>query len=147
VIVRSAGATDVEALARLRAAWREEDATSGFVATFREWMEREQSSRMWWLAEHDGDATGMVNVKTFERMPSPGAAASRWGYLANLYVLAAYRGSGAGSELIQAAVEHARARNFVRLVLAPSEPALPLYARHGFRSAHELLVLPLDARL
>lgn len=146
MIVRSAGLEDVEALARLRAAWREEDATAEFVAAFREWIEREQSSRVWWLAEDDGDAIGMVNVKTFERMPSPGRAASRWGYLANLYVVASYRGSGAGGELIKAAVEHAGAHNFVRLVLAPSELAMPLYNRHGFRSADELLVLPLDSR-
>ena len=144
MIVRSAGPADVEALARLRAAWREEEATPQFVAAVRAWMVREERSRIWWLAEHDGEAIGMVNVKTFERMPSPDRAPSRWGYLANLYVVPAYRGSGAGSELIKAAVAHARAHGFVRLVLAPSELATPLYNRHGFRRADELLVLPLD---
>jgi len=143
VIVRAAGPDDVDALARLRAAWREDDATAEFVATFREWFGREQASRAWWLAESDGAAIGMVNIETFERMPTPGRGPSRWGYLANLYVVPAYRGSGAGGRLINAAIEHARAHNFVRLVLAPSEQALPLYNRHGFRSADELLLLPL----
>ena len=147
MIVRTAESDDVEALASLRAAWREEPATSDFVATFREWFEREQDTRVWWLAEADENAIGMVNVKTFERMPTPGRGPSRWGYLANLYVLPAYRGSGAGSALINAAIEHAKAQQFVRLVLAPSELALPLYNRHGFRRADELLLLPLDAAI
>jgi GNAT superfamily N-acetyltransferase len=144
VIVRSAGPDDVEALARLRAAWREAQPTPEFLATFREWFAREQSSRSWWLAEVDGEAIGMVNVKTFDRMPSPDRPASQWGYLANLYVDPAHRGSGAGGQLISAVVQHARRNNFVRLLLAPSELAAPLYHRHGFRSADELLMLPLE---
>ena len=87
----------------------------------------------------------MVNVKVFERMPSPGRPPSRWGYLANLYVVPAQRAAGVGGQLINAAVQHARADGFVRLVLAPSELAVPLYNRHGFRAADELLVLPLSA--
>ena len=144
MIVRSAGPDDIELLARLRAAWREEDTTAEFFAVFRDWFDREHASRLWWLAEVDGESVGMVNVKIFERMPSPNRPASRWGYLANLYVLPEHRGSGAGGRLIEAAVHHARKAGFVRLVLAPSELSVPLYDRHGFRSADELLVLPLD---
>jgi len=144
VIVRTAGPDDVDALAMLRAAWREGDATPKFVATFREWFAREHGTRTWWIAEVDGAVAGMVNVKTVERMPSPNRPATRWGYLANLYVLPAHRGSGAGAGLINAVVEHARAHDFVRLVLAPSELATPLYNRHGFRTADELLLLPLE---
>lgn len=143
MIVRPAGSADVDALARLRAAWREEEATAQYVETFREWFERERATRRWWLAETDGLTVGIVNVKIFERMPNPGRAPSRWGYLANLYVLPPYRGGGGGGRLLDAAVQHARTEGFVRLVLAPSELALPLYHRHGFRTADELLVLPL----
>jgi len=145
VIVRAADAADVDALAHLRAAWREEEPTSEFMTAFRDWFERESNSRLWWLAEADGEPAGMVNVKVFERMPSPGRPPSRWGYLANLYVRPAHRAAGAGSQLLDAAIQRARADGFVRMVLAPSELALPLYNRHGFRAADELLLLPLTA--
>ena len=144
VIVRSAGADDIETLAQLRAEWRGEELTPEFSAMFREWFDRERSGRSWWLAEADGQPVGMVNVKVFERMPSPGRPPSRWGYLANLYVRPEHRGAGAGAGLLDAVVQQARADGFVRLVLAPSELSLPLYHRHGFRSADELLLLPLD---
>jgi GNAT superfamily N-acetyltransferase len=47
----------------------------------------------------------MVNVKLFERMPSPIAPAGRWGYLANLFVVPSARGAGIGSRLVEAAVD------------------------------------------
>ena len=85
----------------------------------------------------------MVNVKIFDRMPSPAAAGSRWGYLANLFVLPAARRQGTGTSLVRVATEFARGQALERLVLAPSEQSRPLYTRLGFRPAHELLVLPL----
>ena len=138
--VRVAGPEDVEALARLRAAWRDEPMTPSFVADFRAWHTRE-SDRWWWLAvQGDGESVGMVNLKVFERMPSPGAAPSRWGYLANLFVLPAARGRGIGGELVEALVRRADRADLVRVVLSPSQQSLPLYARHGFVPADELLV-------
>jgi GNAT superfamily N-acetyltransferase len=140
VTVRVAGPEDVEALARLRAAWRGEPATPSFVAAFQAWHVREPD-RWWWLAvDGDGEPVGMVNLKVFERMPSPGAPSSRWGYLANLFVLPAARGHGLGAELVKALLRRADDADLVRVVLSPSEESRPLYARHGFVSADELLV-------
>jgi len=143
--IRTAGNDDIAELARLRTAWREEPLTSQFLDAFRSWFEREQNSRWWWLAEAEaGTAVGMVNLKLFDRMPNPGKAPSRWGYLANLYVEPAHRRGGTGGLLVEAVVAKAQAEGLARLVLAPSEQAMQLYARFGFRTARELLLRPLD---
>jgi GNAT superfamily N-acetyltransferase len=145
VRVRTANIEDVPELARLRAQWRGAELSAEFTAQLREWFLREQHTRWWWLAETDsGEIVGMVNVKLFDRMPSPDIPPSRWGYLANLFVTPHHRGGGAGALLISAAVERAQNEGLVRLVLAPSEQAVPLYGRFGFRDAHELLLRPLD---
>jgi GNAT superfamily N-acetyltransferase len=144
--IRAAEARDVESLARLRTLWRGEPLTSEFVGQFRAWWDREQPSRWWWIAEDGSDvAVGMVNLKLFDRMPTPLSAPSRWGYLANLYVDPAYRGQGIGDALVAALVARAVDENLVRIVLAPSEQALPLYRRHGFGPADELVLCRLRA--
>jgi predicted N-acetyltransferase YhbS len=88
----------------------------------------------------------MVNLKLFDRMPSPDRTRRRWGYLANLFVLPSHRGSGIGASLVTAVVGLARAEGLVRIVLSPSELSVPLYHRVGFRAANELLVLPLEPK-
>jgi GNAT superfamily N-acetyltransferase len=85
----------------------------------------------------------MINVTVFVRMPRPGRPERRWGYIANVFVLAAHRSTGVGSALLDAAVAHARDHGFVRLVLNPSERSIPLYRRAGFR-ASRLLQLDLE---
>jgi GNAT superfamily N-acetyltransferase len=144
VRVRAADESDIEALARLRAEWRELDASDDYLAGFADWFRREQDGRWWFVADDGGRAVGMVNVKLFDRMPSPDRPVSRWGYLANLYVAPDRRGDGIGSALVAAVVERARSEGLVRLVLSPSEQAIPLYRRHGFRPATDLVLLPLD---
>lgn len=143
MLVRVADMADIEELARLRALWRATALTAEFVRDFRHWFQTEPSRR-WWIAEDDvAKAQGMVNVQVFERMPSPNGRPSRWGYLANLFVAPPGRGRGAGTALVQAAVDDARADGLARLVLSPSELSTPLYGRLGFRKADELMVHPL----
>jgi len=144
VQVRQANPDDVNQLASLRATWRGQSASVEFVAGFREWFLREQASRWWWLATDDGAGVGMVNLKLFDRMPSPDRPPSRWGYLANLFVVPGQRGRGVGESLVAAVVDRARTEGLVRLVLSPSELSVPLYARHGFRPATDLLLLPFE---
>jgi GNAT superfamily N-acetyltransferase len=144
VQIRQAGLEDVDKLARLRAAWREHASSSEFLAAFRDWFLREQPSRWWWIAVEGDEPVGMVNLKLFERMPSPDRRASRWGYLANLFVVPTHRGNGVGTSLLAAVVDQARADRLVRLVLSPSELSIPLYVRQGFRPADDLLLLPLE---
>src|SRR3954469_22907788 len=107
VQVRQAGEADIDMLVGLRASWRGEPVTTEFAATFRNWFVREGSTRWWWLAIDANEPVGMVNMKLYERMPSPGWPASRWGYLANLFVLPRHRGAGVGASLVAAVVERA----------------------------------------
>jgi GNAT superfamily N-acetyltransferase len=73
----------------------------------------------------------MINVMVFVLMPRPGRPEQRWGYIANIFVLAAHRDTGVGSALLDAAVAHARRSRFVRLGLNPSERSIPFYRRAG----------------
>jgi GNAT superfamily N-acetyltransferase len=143
-VIRIAGAADGPALAALRRAWTaEQDGPvddEGFEARFLRWYERELARRVCWLAEVDGAAVGMMNLAVFDRMPQPGRVAGTWGYLANAFVLAAHRGQGTGSLLLRALLAHADDREYVRVVLRPSQRALPFYERLGFRPDGGFLV-------
>jgi GNAT superfamily N-acetyltransferase len=141
--VRRATGADVAALAALRRAWTESTDDPQFERRFAQWWEREAGRRVTWLATVGDEPAGMLNMAEFERMPRPGRLVSRWGYIANVFVLAGHRDRGLGRRLLDAAITHARAEGYARLVLSPTERALPFYRRAGFRSADELLVLPL----
>jgi GNAT superfamily N-acetyltransferase len=97
----------------------------------------------------DGAAVGMASMFEYRRMPHPGRRPSRWGYVSNMYVREAARNRGVATALLRALIAGARERAYARLVLSPSEEALPLYFRAGFVVPDEsagddrLLVLPL----
>jgi GNAT superfamily N-acetyltransferase len=160
VRVRRAARADSGRLAHLRHAWSSEQAgrplvDDAFETTFEEWFSREHEQRVTWLAV-TGEATtaagagtaagdvGMLNLLVFTRMPRPERAVSRWGYVANAFVVPDWRNAGVGRLLLDAAVTYAREQGFVRLVLSPSERSVPFYARAGFRPATSLMVHPLD---
>jgi GNAT superfamily N-acetyltransferase len=82
----------------------------------------------------------MMNLAVFERMPRPGRPPSRWGYLGNAFVLAAYRNRGIGAQLIDAALDYADRNGFVRVVLSPTCRSVPFYERAGFGPASALLL-------
>ncbi|MEV4413925.1 GNAT family N-acetyltransferase [Catellatospora sp. NPDC049609] len=150
LIVRQAtGPADTAALSGLRRAWTAEQAGAArvdpdFEARFQDWLDREGDRRVCWLAEHDGQPVGMVNLAVFERMPRPGQPPSRWGYLGNAYVLPAHRDTGVGAALVAALLAYARAEALVRVVLSPSARSVPFYERAGFHRADELMLLTLD---
>ena len=57
---------------------------------------------------------------------------SRWGYVGNMFVDAAHRGGGIGAALLNAIIATAEERDYARLVLSPTERAVPFYRRAGF---------------
>ena len=140
VEVRRAGPRDVLALMTLRASWRETAVSKASSSEFLAWFEREGSHRWWWLAEDPaGGAIGMVNLKVFHKMRSPGCNAGRWGYLANLFVHPAYRGEGLGARLVALLLAANHEEGLVRVVFSPSVQSVPLYRRAGFLPADMLL--------
>ena len=143
-VIRIADSADGPAIAALRRAWTAEDhgdvADDGFEARFLGWYERESAYRISWLAELSGEPVGMMNLALFERMPRPGRDAGTWGYLANAFVLAPYRSQGIGARLLTALLAQADDQGYIRVVLRPSERAIPFYQRAGFTADGGFLV-------
>lgn len=136
--VRLAGADDVQALARLRRAWNEENAgfavgDPGFEDRFAEWWSSERATRTLFIVQVDGTPVGMANVKCYERMPVAGRpSAGRWGYVGNVFVLAAHRNAGVGQVLMRALIDWAGGAGLEHLRLAPSPLSKSFYERLGF---------------
>jgi len=143
VMIRLASDTDVAALADLRrvSAFERflEREDEGYEERFASWYEQEAPRRLNWLAETDGRVVGMTNLVLFERMPRPGPDPGRWGYLANAYVRPECRNRGIGTRLVEAVLGYADGHGFARVVLSPSQRAIPLYRRAGFGPADALL--------
>ena len=96
------------------------------------------------MAETGDVPIGSTNLMIFDRMPRPGGEARRWGYLANMYVVAEHRDLGVGGDLLGAVLDHARRERLIRVVLSPSPRSKPFYERAGFAPASDLFVLTLD---
>jgi GNAT superfamily N-acetyltransferase len=143
-VIRRAEDADLPAIARLRRESSVEQDGAGadpaFEERFSAWYARESSRRIIWLAEVGGHPVGAMNLTVFERMPRPGRAPSRWGYLGNAFVLAAYRNQGIGRQLLDALLGYASENGFVRVVLSPSERSIPFYGRAGFGPADALML-------
>jgi GNAT superfamily N-acetyltransferase len=74
----------------------------------------------------------MASMLEYRRMPRPGRPDSRWGYVGNMFVREGFRSRGIGSTLLATVVAAADQRAYARLVLSPSERAVPFYRRAGF---------------
>ncbi|MGQ0573360.1 MAG: GNAT family N-acetyltransferase [Pseudonocardia sp.] len=124
----------------------------GFEAAFEQWWRAELTRRTFWLAEVGSPrsgftAVGSINVVEIVHMPRPGARGGRIGHVGNTFVLHAFAGRGLPDALLAAAVEHARARRYRRLILAPTAGSAGFYRRAGFEPAGDgLLVLDPSAR-
>jgi GNAT superfamily N-acetyltransferase len=95
------------------------------------------------VARDGGEVVGMASL-LFTVSTAEGGPAC---WLEDMVVRPDRRGSGLGSRLFQHAIDHARAKGFVRLTLLAdrdNEGAIRFYQRHGFtRSAMNALRLSL----
>jgi GNAT superfamily N-acetyltransferase len=133
VVVRVAGADDVGAIAGLRAMWSAgARSDADFERRMDDWLALEGARRTVWLATLDGTPVGMASMLEYRRMPRPGRPDSRWGYVSNMFVREEDRNRGIGSALLTTIVATADELGYARLVLSPSERALPFYRRAGF---------------
>jgi GNAT superfamily N-acetyltransferase len=150
-VIRRAAGTDADrrALASVRRRWAEEDAGGpiedpGYEDRAVAWLEANESHRIGWVAEVDGDVVGILTMVIVERMPQPGIPTNGWGYVHHFVVDPDRRGEGIGAELMDAAVGEAQARGWSQLVLHPRERSVPFYEREGFEAA-DLMVRHLAA--
>lgn len=137
-------ASDVRALALLRAATRGAVADDEFVADVDGWLHAERGHRTTSSAQVDAEPIGYVSALHYRRMPSAVRPTGGWAYLGNLFVLPGHRGHGVGEALVREVERWARGRGLSRIVLSPSALSVPLYRRLGYRVADEELVLLLS---
>jgi GNAT superfamily N-acetyltransferase len=133
VLVRVAGDGDVPTIAALRARWTPDaEPEHDFESQFADWLAAEGERRTVWLALLDDEPVGLASVFEYRRMPRPGRMSSSWGYVSNMFVREDVRDRGVGSALLAALIEAADARGYARLVLSPTQRAMPFYERAGF---------------
>jgi GNAT superfamily N-acetyltransferase len=133
--VRLTGTDDIATIAALRAQWTGAPSDAEFVAHVREWLAQEGDRRLVFLAALGHDAVGMATMLEYHRMPRPDRLSSRWGYVGNMFVREELRDRGIGSALLAAVIAEADRRDYARLVLSPTERAVPFYRRAGFIDA------------
>jgi GNAT superfamily N-acetyltransferase len=147
VLIRQAHVGDVEALARLRLAFRSEVArpdqdTMEFLARCADWMrprlDRDGSWRAW-VAVEAGATVGTVWLQLIEKLPNPVGEPEWHGYVSSLFVTAACRGRGVGAALLEEALAECDRRGVDAVVLWPTPRSRALYERHGFRVRDDLL--------
>jgi GNAT superfamily N-acetyltransferase len=118
-----------------------------FAADFREFVRTAVDGDEWviWVAEREGRVIGHAYLAVVGMVPWPGRLARRWGHLSGLYVVPEERGKGAGSGLVQRAVEWAKDAGLEFLLLTAEGGHVALYERAGFTSSKDLLELELQS--
>jgi GNAT superfamily N-acetyltransferase len=116
----------------LRAQWTGGASDPAFQEHVRAWLVAEGDRRLVWIATLGADPAGMAMLLEYRRMPHPDRPDSRWGYVGNMFVREDLRNRGIGSALLAAIIAESEARDYARLVLSPTERALPFYRRAGF---------------
>lgn len=144
--IRRAGPDDGPELAALRRADGIErhslqpDTDSDFEHRFDEWHRQTQESCVAWLATSGAGAVGMLSMFVFPRMPLPEHPTGQVAYLSHLFVLPDHRNQGLGRRLLDSVLEYARENDVVKILLRPTDQAVTLYHRAGFRTADQYLV-------
>ena len=134
---------DCTGLLAVRRLWFADD-DPDFEQRFCAWWEQERHQRYALVAYAGDEPVGMANGQIFTRMPAAGRPTARWLYAANVFVAEAHRRRGVGHRLMTSLIDFASAQGMVRVVLAPSEMSIPLYASLGFRVAEDLMRLDLE---
>ena len=148
--IRTAAIADAEALAELRWEFRAvqnppTEPHDDFVRRCATWMRRELSiggSWQAWVAVDRNAIVGQVWVQTVGKIPNPVADSEpeQIAYLSNLFVTVSARG-GAGTRLLETALDWCRANRMDRVVLWPSRRSVTLYLGHGFSPGGEVMEL------
>jgi GNAT superfamily N-acetyltransferase len=100
---------------------------------------REGSCWRCWIAESDEVACGNVWAQLVEKIPNPVVESECYIYLTNFYVREAYRSKGIGTRLLSEVLAWGKTKNAHTAILWPRERSKPLYLRHGFSVADDLM--------
>jgi GNAT superfamily N-acetyltransferase len=148
ITVRLAGPGDATVLAEMRYAFRSEmvaptEPETHFLERVTRWLANRLGGEVWtgWIACAPGEPVGLVLVQLVEKVPNPVPEAENIGYVSSLYVRPRWRGRGIGGRLLTTALDFCRQSGVDNVVLWPSPLSIPLYQRHGFRSAGEVMEL------
>ena len=150
--IRKAKAADADELARMRWEFTVElhhadDDRDAFRARFSSALGDFLQSGRWtiWVAEAADRLVGTVWVERVDKVPRPYERPEQWGYVTNVYVAPENRNAGIGRRILDAAIKEATTSNWELLLLWPSELSGEFYARAGFQSGTDALVLELSA--
>jgi GNAT superfamily N-acetyltransferase len=147
--IREATRADAAALARLRYEFRSSqgepiETEDEFVERCAPWFDaelaREDGWRCWVLVV-DGAIVGHLWLDLIRKIPNPVDEREHHAYISNFYVCDAYRARGAGTRMMQAALDWCREHDVDSVVLWPTTASRSLYLRHGFTAPEELLEL------
>ncbi|MFC7619723.1 GNAT family N-acetyltransferase [Microlunatus sp. GCM10028923] len=144
-LIRLASSDDAPHLAALRRSYGTErhpgsDPDPDFERRFSEWHDQTQDSCVTWLAVAETQPVGILSMFVFPRMPMPGREVGRLAYLSLLYVTPDHRNHGLGRQLLDVAFAYSYANDIFKILLRPTDQALALYQRAGFRFADQYLV-------
>jgi ribosomal protein S18 acetylase RimI-like enzyme len=147
--VRRATQADADSLARLRLEFRGPRAPNveserEFLARCTKWMgERLAPTSPWraWTIERNGGAAGAIWMQIVEKLPNPATESEVHAYITNFYVRPESRNDGVGSALLAAALSECEQLAVDSVFLWPTERSRSLYARYGFASSDDVLVL------
>ena len=115
----------------------------GFTTDLKAWWRRHHDSHVAFLAiTADARTVGMAWLALLSRTPRPGRVDRLSADIQTVFVLPEHRGTGVGSRLIEAAIDHGRQLGVDRITVNSGRRATPLYERLGFSSSPQLLQMP-----
>lgn len=93
-------------------------------------------------SESESEVVGMAWLALVPRVPRPGTTTRLSADIQSVFVVSEQRGKRIGSELVQAATEHALRLGASRVTVHSGRKAVPVYERLGFASSGQLLQRP-----
>jgi GNAT superfamily N-acetyltransferase len=154
VVVRTAAAADLPALAVLRWRWArpgepvQPDVLRDFRALLGDWMARQGEASVCKIAVLGEELVGMAWLAVFDRVPNPGDEHRLSGDVQSVFVIPEHRGLGIGRQLVEAVCRAADDLGIRKLTVDSGDEAVPFYQHLGFSRSDRLLVreVPLPSR-
>lgn len=145
VVIRSAGAADLPAVAELRWRWLEQARgtpdvdLADFVPRFVAWGRENTASHHCFVAVRGEAVIGMAWLAVTPRVPYPDAFDRASGDVQCVYLLPEHRDGGLGGRLVEAVLALAGELGLERVSVHSNDRAVAAYSRYGFAVSPRLL--------